>query len=59
MSNNGAVLTLSKVIKHVMTSASEAEIAALFLSCKAALPLRIALEETGHPQPKALAVTDL
>ena len=56
--NNGAVLTLSKIIKHVMTSANEAEIAALFLNCKAAIPLRIALEEMGHPQPKTPAVTD-
>lgn len=56
--DNGAVLTLSKIIKHVMTSASEAEIAALFLNCKAAIPLRIALEEMGHPLPKIPAVTD-
>ena len=56
--NNGAVLTLSKIIKHVMTSASEAEIAALFLNCKAAIPLRIALEEMGHPQPKTPVITD-
>jgi len=47
--NNGVILTLSKVIKHVMTSASEAETAALFYNCKAAIPLRIALEEMGHP----------
>ena len=48
-SNNGAVLTLSKIVKHVMSSASEAETAALFLNCKAAIPLRITLEEMGHP----------
>ena len=41
-----------------MTSASEAEIAALFLNCKAAIPLRIALEEMSHPQPKTHTVTD-
>ena len=57
-SNNGAVLTLSKIIKHVMSSASEAETAALFLNCKAAIPLRIALEEMGHPQPRTPVVTD-
>lgn len=28
--NNGAILTLTKIIKHVMSSASEAETAALF-----------------------------
>ena len=57
-SNNGAVLTLSKIIKHVMSSASEAETVALFLNCKAAIPLRIALEEMGHPQPRTPVVTD-
>ena len=57
-SNNGAILTLSKIIKHVMSSASEAETAALFLNCKAAIPLRIALEELGHPQPKTPVITD-
>ena len=41
-----------------MTSASEAEMAALFLNCKTAIPLRIALEEMGHPQPRTPVITD-
>ena len=45
-------MTLYKIIKHVLDSASEAETAALFYSCKAAIPLRLTLEETGHPQPQ-------
>ena len=48
--DNGTILTLSKIIKHVMTSASEAETAALFYNCKAATPLRVTAEEMGHPQ---------
>ena len=56
--NNGAILTLSKIIKHVMGSAGEAEIASLYYNCKNALPLRTALMEMGHPQPKTPAVTD-
>jgi len=56
--SNGAVMTLSKIIKHVMTSASEAEVAAMFYNCKAAQPLRIALEEMGHPQYKTPVITD-
>ena len=56
--NNGAILTLSKIIKHTMPSASEAETAALFLNCKATIPLRIALEEMGHPHPKTPVITD-
>ena len=56
--DNGAILTLSKIIKHVMTSASEAETAALFYNCKAAAPLRTTLAEMGHPQAKTLVTTD-
>ena len=41
-----------------MPSASEAETASLFLNCKAVIPLRTALEEMGHPQPKTPVVTD-
>ena len=32
--NNGSVLTISKIIKAVMSSASEAELGALFINCK-------------------------
>ena len=55
---NGAVMTPSKIIQHVMTSASEAEVAVLFYNRKAAQPLRITLEEMGHPQPKTPVITD-
>ena len=48
--NNGAVLTVSTIIKHVMASASEAELAAMFYNSREALPLRVTLEEMGHPQ---------
>ena len=56
--DNGAIMTLSKIIKHVMLSASEVETAALFYNCKAAAPLRVMLEEMGHPQPKTPMQTD-
>jgi hypothetical protein len=55
--NNGAILTLSSIIKHVMSSASEAELAALYYGCKLAIPLRTILEEMGHPQHKHTMVT--
>ena len=57
-SNTDAILTLSKIIEHVMSSASEAETAAFFLNYKAAISLRIVLEEMGHSQPKTRVVTD-
>ena len=56
--NNGAIMTISKIIKHVMTSASEAETAALFYNCKAAAPLRATLEEMGHQQGPTQVTTD-
>ena len=49
---NGSLLTLSASIKHVMASASEAELAVLFFGCKAAVPLHVTLEEMGHWQPQ-------
>ena len=56
--DNGAIMTLSKIIKHVMSSASEAETAAMFYNCKAASPLRVTLEEMDHAQPKTQVTTD-
>ena len=41
-----------------MSSAGETEVASSYLNCKAALPLRIALEEMGHPQPKTPVIID-
>ena len=56
--NNGAIVKLSSVNKHVMSSASESELKALFYNCKAAVPLRVTLEEMGHRQPKTPVTTD-
>ena len=56
--NTGAIVTLSSVIKHVMSSAYESELAALFYNCKAAVPLRVTLEEMGHRKPKTPVTTD-
>lgn len=56
--NNGALLTLSSLIKHVVASATEAELAALFYNCRAAIPLRVTLQEMGHPQPRTPITTD-
>ena len=40
-----------------MSSASEAELAALYYGCKQAAPIRVTLEEMGHPQPAPSPVT--
>eukprot|EP00957_Ditylum_brightwellii_P060963 4628140-Ditylum_brightwellii.AAC.1 len=38
--NNGTILTLSTIIRHVVASASEVELAALFYNAREAVPLR-------------------
>jgi hypothetical protein len=48
---NGAILIFIKVLKHVMSSAAEAEIGAVFINVKDGAVLRTTLEELGHPNP--------
>jgi hypothetical protein len=48
---NGAILIISKVLKHVMSSAAEAEIGAVFINANEGAVFRTTLEELGHPQP--------
>ena len=49
--NNGSVLTMSQIIKAVMSAAAEAELGALFINCREAIPARHALETMGQKQP--------
>ena len=49
---NGPILTISQMIKIVMASAADAEIAALFITAKKIIPLRNTLVEMGWPQPQ-------
>jgi hypothetical protein len=57
-SNNGAILTISQIIKAVMSSTAEAKIGALYINCKEAIPARHALEFLGHKQPPTPMQTD-
>ena len=56
--NNGAMLNIAHIIKHVMTSATEAELAALYLMAREAVYIRIVLTEMGHKQPATPLQTD-
>ena len=56
--NNGAVLNISKILKAVMSSASEAELGALYINAHEAIPMRHLLEEMGHKQPPTPIQTD-
>ena len=50
---NGPVLTILQIIKNVMASAAEAEMAALYITAKKMITLFNALIEMGWPQPQS------
>ena len=52
LTNNGAVLNTAQIIKTVMSSTAEAEMCAIFLNAREAIPARNTLLEMGHPQGK-------
>jgi hypothetical protein len=56
--NNGAILNILQVIKSVMSSATEAELAALFINAKTAVSMQKTLEALGHPQMQTLMQTN-
>jgi hypothetical protein len=56
--NNRAVLNIAQIIKAVMMSAAEAELGALYINAREAVPMRTTLEEMGHPRPKTPMQTD-
>jgi hypothetical protein len=55
---NGAVINISQIIWAVVSSATEAELSALFIIAKTTISMRHTLEELGHPQPPASMQTD-
>jgi hypothetical protein len=56
--DNGAILNPTHIIKHVASSAADAEIGATFINCKEAIPLRTTLHEMGYPQPATPVILD-
>jgi hypothetical protein len=55
---NGAIIVPCKVMREVLSSVSEAELATLFYNGKEGAPLCITLKELGHKQPPTPMVTD-
>ena len=49
--HNGLILTISKIIKFVMYSATEAKLSAIFITAKKMVPLRQTLVEMRWLQP--------
>jgi hypothetical protein len=57
-SNNGEILNIVHTIKNIMSSATEAELAGLYIMVHEAVYIRIILEELGHVQPPKPLQTD-
>jgi hypothetical protein len=56
--NNGAILTIVQIVKAVMSLAAEAEVGALYIHCREAIPAHHTLKFVGHPQPPTPMQTD-
>ena len=56
--HNGAILIECKTIRHVVTSAAEAETKGVFQNAQTAVALRHLLKAMGHPQPSTTLRTD-
>ena len=56
--HNGAILIECKTIRHVVTSAAEAETHAVYHNARIAIPLRHLLVQMGHPQLPTSITTD-
>ena len=48
---NGPIHVFTKIIKNIMSSAAESEVASLFMNAHHAVPINLTLEDMGHPQP--------
>ena len=55
---NGPIYILATIIKNVMASAAEAEVAGLCINANKDIPIRHTLIEMGHPQPPTPLKTD-
>jgi hypothetical protein len=56
--NKYAILTIAQIIKAVMSLAAEAEVGALYINCREAVPTCHTLEFMGHIQPPTPMQTD-
>jgi hypothetical protein len=56
--HNGPILSISQILKFVMSSATKAELGALYIAAKEMVPLRQTLNEMGWPQPRTPIQTD-
>ena len=55
---NAAIHVECRLLRHIVSSAAEAETAGIFTNCQAAIPIRHMLKILGHPQPPTPLKTD-
>ena len=55
---NRAILIKCKTLRHVVVSSAEAEVGGIFHNAQHTLPIRVALEALGRPQPATPIKTD-
>eukprot|EP00804_Cyclotella_cryptica_P026354 CCRYP_007682-RB/>CCRYP_007682-RB protein AED:0.29 eAED:0.21 QI:0/-1/0/1/-1/0/1/0/164 len=58
LQNNEAILKIAHIIKNVMSSATKAKLAALYIMARKSVYIHIILEEMGHKQPPTPIQTD-
>jgi hypothetical protein len=58
LSNDSTVPNIAHIIKHVMSSATEATLVALYIVAREAVYIRLILEELGHKPPPTPPQTD-
>jgi hypothetical protein len=56
--NNGSILNFAQLIKAVMSSAAEAELGALYINARKAIPQQQTLKEMDHKQPPSPMQSD-
>ncbi len=56
--NNGTVLNIAHIIKNIMSLATEAELAGLYIMACETVYIRIILKELGHKQPPTTLQTN-
>ena len=49
--NNGVMLNIAQIMKTIMSLAAEAEIGAMYVNAREAVPVRQSLNEMGHRKP--------
>ena len=55
---NGSILSIAKVIKNVMVSATEAKLGTMYINEREAISIRNTLTELGDEQPPTTIIID-